>query len=262
MGTQSGSGSVVTSGPSSFFESSNYSGSNCSVKSRAGTSSSTSSNHYEEQEKELYDERKNLLNASISRVRIGIEPIGTKAGHLISNGISKAGIKNFLPTYLGGSTFTYHASVFLDLDTLEPSEGVILEYGGYSGGDASYKNKNIHYAEEDGLRFIKISYEDYKKRIHNGLKGSQIIEHLDKTCFLYTLSKLIDECTSNCKKKWRKKDYNLSSHNCQDFVAQVIEILEVRRKEFDEPSYGRHNYSLSIYPPAIVKALEKSEKKI
>ena len=107
-----------------------------------------------------------------------------------------------------------------------------------------------------------MSYEDYKKRIHIGLKGSQIIEHLNKTCLLYTLSKLIDECTSKCKKKWRKEDYNLSSHNCQDFVAQVIEILEVGRNQFDEPSYGRHNYSLSIYPPVIVKALEKNEKEL
>ena len=258
MGAQSGS--VVNSGPSSFFESSNYSGSNCSVKSRAGTSSSNSSNNYEDQkEKEMYRESDNLLNSSISSVYIGIEPIGTKVGHLISNSISKAGIKNYLPTYLGGSTFTFHASVFLKFHAMEPTEGVILEYGGYRGGDSSYKNY-IHYAEEDGLRFSKMSYEDYKKKIHNGLKGSQIIEHLDRTILYYTLGKLIDECSSNCKKSWRKDDYNLSSHNCQDFVVQVIEILVLKRDQFKDPSYGRHNYSLAIYPPIIVKALEKNEK--
>ena len=46
---------------------------------------------------------------------------------------------------------------------MEPTKGVILEYGGYRGGDSSYKNY-IHYAEEDGLRFSKMSYEDYKKK--------------------------------------------------------------------------------------------------
>ena len=259
MGAQSGSGSVVTSGPASFFESSNYSGSNSSVQSREGTSSSSSSNHYEDQkEKEIYGERAMLLESKITKIYIGIEPIGTKIGHTISNGAVTSRIKRLLPIYLGGSTFTFHASCFLNLSTLETNEGVILEYGGYCGGDKSYKNY-IHYAGEDGMRFSKMSLEDYKQKIHNGLKGSQIIEYLEINIFSKTLQELINECISKSKKNWRKDDYNLSSYNCQDFIAKVIEVLDVTRG-YDEPTLNRHNYALSIYPPVIVKALEKNEK--
>ena len=256
MGAQSGSGSIVTSTPGSSFEGSNYSGSNCSVKSQSGNSSFPSSNHYETQEeKEIYEEREKLLKSNINGIYIGIEPIGTKIGHAISTGVKSMGIKNFLPAYLGGSTFTHHASCFCFLSSMKSDEGIILEYGGYSGGDSSYKNY-IHYAEEDGMRFSKMTLEDYKKKIHNGLKGSQIIEKTISNNI--TLENLINKCILNSKKNWRKDDYNLSSYNCQDFVAKVIEVLFVKRK-LDEPSFLRHNYALSIYPPVIVKALEKNE---
>ncbi len=258
MGIQSGSGSAITSVPGSFFESSNYSGSNCSVKSREGTSSSKSSNHYEDQKvKEIYEERNELLNAKFNYIYIGIEPIGTKIGHAISNNIVMTGIKNLLPTYLGGSTFTFHASCFLGLQYFGIGEGVLLEYGGYCGGDPSYKNKYIHYAQEDGMRFIKMEFKEYEKKIHNGLKGSQIIEHLNIKNNM-SLQELIDKCISTSKKNWRKKDYNLSTYNCQDFIAKVIEVLFVER-DFKEKTSFRHNYALSIYPPVIVKALEKNE---
>lgn len=251
------SGSAFTSVPSSFFEGSNYSGSNCSVKSREGTSSSKSSNHdLEEQKKLIYGERDKLLNSEIYKIYIGIEPIGNKVGHFISNGISTIGIKNFLPTYLGGSTFVYHASCFLKLSTLESNEGIIFEYGGYCGGDKTYENY-IHYAQEDGMRFSRMTFDDYKKKIHNGLKGSQIIDNL--SCIRMRLQSLIDKCISTSEKQWRKDDYNLSSYNCQDFVAKVIDVLDVTRYSDDDHAL-RHNYSLSIYPPIIVKALEENEK--
>ena len=47
---------------------------------------------------------------------------------------------------------------------------------------------------------------------------------------------------------------NLSSNNCQDFIAKVIEILKVKRiKSFS------HNFALIQIPPCILKALEKNE---
>ena len=65
-----------------------------------------------------------------------------------------------------------------------------------------------------------------------------------------TLEQLINKCISSNDKNWRKDDYNLSSYNCQDFVVKVI----------DEPTLLRHNYALSIYPPVIIKALDKNEE--
>ena len=55
---------------------------------------------------------------------------------------------------------------------------------------------------------------------------------------------------------WRAFDYNLSSNNCQDFIAKVIEILKVKRK----CSYT-HKSALVNIPPCILRALEKNEDK-
>lgn len=248
------SGSVISSIPSSFFEGSNYLGSNCSVRSREGRSSSKSSNRYENQkEKEIYGEREKLLNSKIREIRIGIEPIGLRAGHIIS--YSTKYIRSFLPSHLGGGTFTHHASCWLRLDC---SEEIILEYGGYTGGDITYKHY-IHYAEEDGLRFSIMNYNDYLHTIKNDKIGSEELFFLDFENIM-TLQELIDKCNEKEGKKWIKNNYNLSSHNCQDFVATVIEILKVSRSD-NELSKFRHNMSIATYPPVIVNALEKNENR-
>ena len=247
------SGSVVSSIPSSFFEGSNSLGTNCSVKSREGRSSCNSSNHYEPQEEEIYEERKKLLESKIEGIKIGIEPIGLKGGHILS--FSTKYIRSFLPTYLGGGTFTHHASCFLELNS---SDEVILEYGGYSGGDSSYKDY-IHYAEEDGLRFSRMDYSDYLDIIKHDTIGSEILNYLNFKNEM-TLQELIDKCNKKCGKKWIKDNYNLASHNCQDFVATVVEILKVERSDL-ELSKFRHNMSMATYPPIIVKALERNENR-
>ena len=70
----SDSGSFVGSSSGSFFASSTASNSNCSVKSRAGTSSSSSSNHFQEQGLSNYNqkmnERNKLLNSKIIEINI------------------------------------------------------------------------------------------------------------------------------------------------------------------------------------------------
>ena len=248
------SGNVVSSIPSSVFEASNSLGSNCSVKSREGRSSSKSSNKYENQKvEEIYGERKKLLNSKIIDITIGIEPIGLRAGHIIS--FSTKYIRSFLPSHLGGGTFTHHTSCWLRLDCYKE---IILEYGGYTGGDSTYKNY-IHYAEEDGLRFSIMDYYDYLHIIKDGKIGSEHLSFLDFENKM-TLQELIDKCNNKNDKKWIKDNYNLSSHNCQDFVAKVIEILKVSRND-NELSKFRHNMSIATYPPVIVNALEKNENR-
>ena len=93
-------GKVVSSIPASGFAALNYSGSNVFEKSRRGTSSSESFNHIiKKNEGEIKDERKKFLNDTIEEIIIGIEPIGTEAGHKISYYANYLG-KALLPTYL------------------------------------------------------------------------------------------------------------------------------------------------------------------
>ena len=255
-------GKVVSSIPASGFAALNYSGSNFSEQSRRGTSSSKSSNHFSEQDKEkIKGEREKFLNDSIKEIIIGIEPIGREFGHKISYYANYIG-KALLPTYLGGSTIVHHLSCLITLKDCE--EKVILEYGAYFGGEPGYKNY-IHYfydpdpnktKKEGGLRFSKMSEDDYRRKIENGKKGAKIIHFLTINNKM-TLNKLIDEC---CKKgSWKAKDYNLASHNCQDFIAKVIEILKLTRNaELDETRYS-HMYGKLMYPPVILNAFEKND---
>jgi hypothetical protein len=100
MGADSGSFVGSTSG--SFFGSSNASNSNCSVKSRQGTSSSSSSNHnYGNLFGGDISEKNKLLNSKIIEINIGIEPIGPKIGHFLTNNIivNPINTRVFIPIY-------------------------------------------------------------------------------------------------------------------------------------------------------------------
>ena len=150
----SDSGSFVGSSSGSFFASSTASNSNCSVKSRAGTSSSSSSNHFQEQGLSNYfqkmNERNKLLNSKIIEINIGIEPIGPKIGHFLTNNIFVNHRRLFMPSHLGGGTFCHHLSC---LFKLENSETLILEYGGYYGKEPSYQNC-VHYWRKRWLKIL------------------------------------------------------------------------------------------------------------
>jgi hypothetical protein len=248
------SGSAISSIPSSGFALSNASDSNSFDKSRRGTSSSKSSNHFSEQEKkEIEGERNKLLNDTISEIEIGIEPIGKELGHKISYYGRYLG-RALLPTYLGGASIIHHLSCLITLR--DTKEKVILEYGAYHGGETGYNNY-IHYIykEEGGLRFSRMGSFSYDSKIHNGKEGSEIITRLSFDNQM-TLNDLIYEC---CKgTSWKAKDYNLASHNCQDFIAKVIEKLKVKRDIYDDTLYC-HKVGKIMYPPVILRALEKND---
>ena len=224
-------------------------------KSHEGSSSSKSSNHTGISIRKLnifnyfaINEKEFLLNSKIRDICIGIEPMGPGAFHFISQ---NNGLKLFLPAYLGGSTYAHHASCFLGS---ENDFSVKLEYGGYYGDEPNYSNP-VYYWNKDGLRFTGMSWEEYKKIVDVSKSGSQLIILL-KIKNKMLLKDLLINC---CKEgNWRSKDYNLISNNCQTFIAKVIKILNVVRDEAN-PSRLMHNASLSMYPPAIVEALEKNE---
>ena len=87
-------------------------------------------------------------------------------------------------------------------------------------------------------------------RLPTYLGGGSFVYHL--SCLL----NIIDKCKNNSS--WKANDYNLASHNCQDFIAKVIEILNVKRTDKDETKYSHMSGKLCI-PPVILNALEKND---
>ena len=255
MSDISGSGISFLFG--SGFKSSNSSGSNVFNKSRRGISSSNSCNKFEPQfQNAIAYERQNLLNSRIDKILIGIEPIGPEFGHAFSYYIKP--LRFQLPTYLGGGTFVYHLSCLIFFSGLFSQGSIILEFGAYYGAEPGYKNF-IHYVydadKEGGLRWSRMTESDYRNKVNNGKKGAIVIDNLTIENKM-TLKTLIDKCKYDSS--WKAKDYNLASHNCQDFIAKVIEILKVKRNDNNETKYS-HWAGKVNYPPVILKALEKND---
>lgn len=57
--------------------------------------------------------------------------------------------------------------------------------------------------------------------------------------------------------KWEARKYNLASHNCQDFAAEVVKILEAVR--INEKDKIRINEKKAL-PNCLIKALNKNEE--
>ena len=57
---------------------------------------------------------------------------------------------------------------------------------------------------------------------------------------------------------WKRRDYKVASHNCQDFVCEFIKKLDAVRPKFE---YYRwfHNIAVASFPYCIVNQLEKNE---
>ena len=96
---------------------------------------------------------------------------------------------------------------------------------------------------------------DYWKKINNGKKGATMICELDIEHKM-TLKDLIFEC--KLLNSWTANDYNVLTHNCQDFIAKVIEVLKVKRTIYDKTKYC-HMKGKLFYPPVILNALEKND---
>ena len=78
---------------------------------------------------------------------------------------------------------------------------------------------------------------------YNGRKGAFIISDL----FIdnkMKLSDLLFECKLGAS--WIANDYNLATHNCQDFIAKVIEVLKVKRTLNNSTKYSHISENLFI----------------
>jgi hypothetical protein len=167
---------------------------------------------------------------------------------------------------------------------------IIIEFGQYLNANSEKKstgifgsfskekcreseNKNIYYyLLNDGARFYEIkkneiedkysifqiieanfynvSVEKIKKNLLERI-GSAVNFH----CFFLlvgnriTLGELVNHFIK--EKNWNAKDYNVLTHNCQDFVAKCIKILKLKR--FNEEDKKRLN-EIAHASPCIIKA--------
>ena len=205
---------------------------------------------------------KELMDKKIREFWIGFETMGPKEYHYVNDFLLYP-IKMLLPGIIGGGRFFFHASVFFKVQG-EYDYGIVAEYGGKpkggnylpSQGKSVYNIfENYKYGKEGGLKIRMMSDSDFKEKCHatfvsymkliiNEKNIPSVNELLNKICY---------------QSQWRRKDYDLVDHNCQDFVAQCIKELKAVRSDEYNNFRGYHNLALAHYPYWIIEQLEKNE---
>jgi hypothetical protein len=139
-------------------------------------------------------------------------------------------------------------------------------------------NSLHHFLNTDGLRFTTIDDESFPKLSKNkkSQRAAEIVasNHYGKDkkeesfeidwnkkhfieCEVKNKITLKQLCDNFKGKEWESISYNILSHNCQHFVAKIIEILKaVRINEKDKI----RSYEKLILPNCIISALWDNEK--
>ena len=197
-----------------------------------------------------------LMKKKITSFYIGIEKMGSKIVHGINDYILRL-YKQFFPAHLGGGRFFFHATAFFNVEN--ESKGILIEYGGKPKGEnylpgsssSSIYTLCYKYGKEGGLRYTMMSFYDFKERSDDYIEC--IIRVQNKPTPNELLNNICDYSS------WKRNDYNLVIHNCQDFICKFIDKLDAVRPE-DEYLRGFHNNSIAQYPCCIIKQLEKNEQ--
>ena len=242
-----------------------------------------------EEEKQLEINR--LMNLRIKNLTIHIIPLKTNN---FLNGLRNIS-KYFQPFIHPAFTPTMtHIAIQLNLENNK--DILIIEYGKYCS-EKYHRSKDINnhlywYIDKDGIRITKInnkffkygetkkeSQEKISKLISDILAADEYLMKLEK---LKNKKKELDyeelpsycefkrvDCDVNNKiylkelcekfkgKNWETKDYNLLSHNCQDFATEIIKHLKATR--INETDKIRMNEK-DLLPNCIINALWKNEK--
>ena len=170
---------------------------------------------------------------------------------------------------------------YLNVNSEKKSTGIL---GSFSNGDCrESENKNIYYyLLNDGARFYEIkkneiedeysiysiieanyygiSIEELKKKYYNKKLLEKINSAVNFYCFLLfvgnriTLGELVNHFIK--EKNWNAKDYNVLTHNCQDFVAKCITILKLSRINSNDKI---RRFEVENLSPCILKALYAAE---
>ena len=195
-----------------------------------------------------------LLNKEIDEFNVGIEKIGSKIVHGMNEYILKE-YKLYLPAYLGGGRFFFHATAYFRFKNEE--QGILLEYGGkpkgenyLPGASSSISPQFYIYGKYGGLRYQMMSYSQFLQ------KSDNILNLIIRVSIKPSINSLLNSICN--QSDWKRSDYNLASHNCQDFVCKFIEKLDAVRPKF-KYYRGFHNNAVSKYPYCLVKQLEKNE---
>lgn len=212
-----------------------------------------------------------ILNDKITKVVLGFEKLGlpihgftdtvlfVPRAVLPSNALTD---KRFIHT-------SFYIKTYLNYE-------IVLEYGVYdiketniTYNDKSFKvfypyslirntpvqegKTEIYAKKDDGMRLIKMNYDDYvTKKIQDDSYSKRLFNlEID---FKENLNILLLAMSAN----YQKSDYNVLFHNSHDFAAAFIRVAKAYRKEGTEHR-GFHNLSSTLMPKDILNALEDNE---
>ena len=135
------------------------------------------------------------------------------------------GIGGALVDILGiGKNNCVHCFCFLEIEELvNNDEGIIIEFGEYEYGDPNDFNvKTFYTSKKGGLRLYVVKtkwFENYCSlaRVKCEINKKEILEDI-----LIGISR---------KHKWRLEFYDRKKQNCHDFVAVLLDYLEIENYE-------------------------------
>ena len=198
-----------------------------------------------------------LMNKEIDEFYVGIEKLGSKIAHGVNEYILRAG-KLYLPAYLGGGRFLFHLTAYFTFKN--ENQGILLEYGGKPKGEnylpgsssssSSISPQLYKYGKDGGLRYQMMTSSQFSNL------SDDILKLIIRVSTKPTVNSLLNSICN--QSDWKRSDYNLAFHNCQDFVCKFIEKLDAVRPKF-KYLRGFHNNAVAQYPYCLVKQLEKNE---
>ena len=189
-----------------------------------------------------------LKSCTVKRAQFGTNPlvgslvIGNRDNPVIIG--LYGGIGGALADLFGvGKNNCVHCFCFLEIEELvNDDEGIIIEFGEYEYGDPNdFKVKTFYTSKKGGLRLYVVKtkwFENYCSlaRVKCKINKKEILDDI-----LVGISR---------NYKWRLEFYDRNKQNCHDFVAVLLNYLEIQNFEICKGT-------LNIIPDKIKKVLSK-----
>lgn len=162
--------------------------------------------------------------------------------------LSKDNKRNIMNDMLGNELT--HSSIYLKLESLEESTGVIVQYGQYEYFKGLYEvngkiinNCGFPYGKEGGLMFGEMSNDLFNS--HYCTVGILSLI-LSKKHYKMTLKTFLEK-VKKIKGPWNLKSYDPLEKSCHDFVVAALQVLK--------PSYNEQllNIKCGNNIPIVIK---------